>query len=460
MDFSSIKKYISNQINNMAPVRVIIVSFVLIIILGTVALSLPFSTKEGNTSILEAAFTATSATCVTGLSLFDTYSHFTFAGQFTILLLIQVGGLGLATFTTAFFLLFRKKIGYKNLFLFSEASGKSGLDISQLLKVVLGLTFTCEAIGALILMIRFVPAYGGLGVWAAIFCSVSAFCNAGFDVLGFIDGNTSASAFVGDPLVSFTLSALIFVGALGFMVIQDIYINKVEVLIKRKPIHKLSFHSQLCIRVSAILLLVGAVFFFILEYNYTLKDLDLGSKIIASIFQSVNTRTAGFASVNIGEEQELTKLLTIVLMFIGGSPGSTAGGIKVTTFAVLLATVFATLKGSENVNLLGHRFDKKTCNKAITIIFMGAALVIINIVILSVSGNHSTLDSLFEIVSAFGTVGLSTGITGDLNALEQIAIIITMFIGRVGPASLGLAILLKNRRTGETILPEGRTLIG
>lgn len=461
MNFSEVKEFISNKISKMAPVRLIVNSFLLIIFLGTVILAMPFSSKDAPLSIIDAAFTATSATCVTGLSLFDTFTKFTFVGQLTILILIQVGGLGLATFTTAFFLLFRRKIGYKNLFLFSEASGGSGLDIASLLKIVLAMTFCCEFIGAALLMIRFVPLYGMQGAWSAIFVSISAFCNAGFDILGFIPGNSSASAFAGDAFVSFTISALIFIGSLGFLVLQDIYVNKFMNMVRRKETTRLSFHSHICIKVSLVLLVVGAVFFFCFEYNNTLSDFSFFEKIIVSVFQSVNTRTAGFASINIGAENDITKLLTIILMFIGGSPGSTAGGIKVTTFIIIIATVLSTLRSNDNVNFLNHRIERKTVYKAITVIFLGVVIIFIDLLIL-LFFNHfdSTLDTLFEVVSAFATVGLSAGVTAELNFVGKLAIILTMFVGRVGPVSFGLAILLKPRKPGETILPEGRILIG
>ncbi|MFI3206876.1 MAG: potassium transporter TrkG [Clostridia bacterium] len=443
------------------PIRTIVYSFVVVILIGTILLTLPFSSNGERVSILDSAFTATSATCVTGLSLFDTYSTFSFFGQAVILLLIQVGGLGFATFATAFTLLMRKKLGFRNLIVYSESAGTNGLDIISLLKVVIIVTFSCELIGALLLMIRLVPLYGALGAWASCFVSISAFCNAGFDVLGFIEGNSSASAFVADPLFSLTISALIFIGSLGFLVIQDIFVHKVLYKIEKKPYFKLSFHSQICLRISAILLLVGALGFFVLEYNNTMKDLNVFEKIIASIFQSVNTRTAGFASVDIGAQNDITKLLTIFLMFIGGSPGSTAGGIKVTTFVVIASTIVSTMRSREDVVFLSCRFAKKTVYKAITVMFLALIVVVIDLIVLNFFNPiGNTLDTLFESVSAFATVGLSTGVTADLNIIGKIVIIITMFLGRVGPASFGIAILLKGSKRGETIYPEGRMLIG
>ncbi len=460
MYLSEIKERVLKEIKAMPPVKLIVLSFIVIIFVGTILLCLPFASKGKPISIINSLFTSTSATCVTGLSVFDTYSSFTFFGQLVILLLIQVGGLGLATFTTALLLLLKRKIGYKDIFFYSEAAGHNDLDIKGLLKAVLTVTFTCELIGALLLMIRFVPNYGLIGVWSSIFVSISAFCNAGFDVLGFIEGNSSVSAFAGDALVSFTLSGLIFIGSLGFVVIQDVYLAKVRPIFKRTNKKRLSFHSNMCIKVSIALLLIGSVFFMLFEYDNTLKELNFFEKIVASIFQSTNTRTAGFSSVNIGAEKDITKLLTMMLMFIGGSPGSTAGGIKVTTFVVIIATVVSTLRARENINFLNHRFVNKTVYKAITTIFLGASLVLVGGVFLIIGSDYSSIDAFFEMVSAFATVGLSAGITAELTALEKIVVVITMFIGRVGPASLGLAVLLKPRSVGEIVLPEGRTLIG
>ncbi len=457
MNYQNIKE----KIKQMPPSRIIVLSFILVILLGTALLCLPFSTKSGYLNPLDALFTATSATCVTGLSLFDTYSSFTFFGQGVILLLIQIGGLGLATFATAATLFLRKKLGYKNLLVLSEMSGTNSLDMVSLLKAIMVITFSCEFIGSALLAIRFVPEYGALGLWSAVFVSVSAFCNAGFDILGFIPGNSSVTAFAGDQLVSFTISGLVFMGSLGFLVVQDIFVSKLQRLVKRKPVSKLTFYSQICLRISAILVGVGALLFFIFEYNNTLEGMNILDKITTSIFQSVNTRTAGFASVNIAEEYEITRILTMVLMFIGGSPGSTAGGIKITTFLVIMSTVVSTMRGKEDPMFLGHRFIKKTVFKAITIAFLSAVLIIIDVVIITYFNNPGeSINVVFESVSAFGTVGLSAGVTSELNIVGKIVVIITMFIGRVGPASLGIAIMIKPKKNATSILPEAKMLIG
>ncbi len=452
---------VAEKIKDSTPVRIIVASFILVILVGSVLLSLPFSSKGTPVPFLDAAFTATSATCVTGLSLFDTYQTFTVIGQAVILVLIQVGGLGLATFVTAFTLLFRKKLGYKNLLLVSESAGTSNLYINALLVMIMKFTFISEAIGAGLLMIRFVPEYGLQGFWSAVFVAVSAFCNAGFDILGFIPGNSSMTAFVNDPLVSLTVSLLIFVGSLGFIVVNDIYLSKISTRLKHKEPARLNFHSQVCLRMAIILLSVGAVAFFVFEYNNTVESLNPAEKALASVFHSVNTRTAGFASVDMAATAESTKLVTIALMFIGGSPGSTAGGIKVTTILVLIATIISTMKGSTDSSLWGHRFNKKVVYKSLSVVCMALALIIVeSIVIISSQHSAGTLNVLFEATSAFGTVGLSTGVTAQLNTVGKLIVMFTMFIGRVGPATFGIAVLTRQKKGAESILPEGRMLVG
>lgn len=445
-----------------SPTRIIVVSFVCLILLGTVLLILPFSSRDGVfTDPVNALFTATSATCVTGLSVYDTYGYWSPFGQAVILVLIQCGGLGLSTFATAFTLLFRRRLGIRELSLVRESAGGSSLDVVSLLRVVVLFTFACEAIGAGLLMLRFVPEYGNLGIWASVFASISAFCNAGFDLFSFVPGNASLSAFNGDPLVTLTLCALIIIGSTGFVIFQDIYRKKMYPIFRRKPRERLSFHSQVCLHTTLLLLAVGTVLIFVLEFNNTFRDLSFFEKLNAAFFQSTNTRTAGFASVNIAQEKDVTKLVTILLMFIGGCPGSTGGGIKVTTAVVLFAAVKSTLTGEEDTVILKHRFDGAAVSKALTVVTMGLAVVALNTVLISVlHENVDTIDAIVEAVSAFATVGLTAGTTGKLGVIAKLVLSVTMFIGRVGPVSLGLAILMRGSKKGGRILPEGRMLIG
>ncbi len=459
--FFMAKKRAEGRKKEIPPVRLIVISFVLLIVAGTALLSLPISQKSGGVSLLDSLFTATSATCVTGLSIGDTYCTWSLFGQGVILFLIQVGGLGLATFAIGFSLLIRRKMGIREMLIFSETSGGKLPELSFLLRLVLGFTLLCEMIGAGLLMLRFVPLYGERGVWPAVFIAVSAYCNAGFDILGFIPGNSSLSAFAGDPLVSLTVSFLIIIGGLGFVVVANIYESKLKARFRRLERTKLNFHSQICLRISLGLLLFGTLGFFILEYGNTMKDLSFFEKLNAAFFQSANTRTAGFASVDIGAQGDMTKLLSAFLMFIGGCPGSTAGGIKVTTFVVLFVTLRSTIRGEREPVTLKHRFSEEQVYKSFTAAVLGLLLVLLNVwVITALNPQVSLLNSLYEAVSAFGTVGLSAGITSTLEPVSKLCLILTMLIGRVGPISFGLSIMMRKKPKGDSILPEGRMLIG
>ncbi len=455
------EKKLGERIRNAAPVRIIVVSFLLLILLGTLLLTLPFSSQEGATDPLNAFFTATSATCVTGLSVVDTTAHWSAFGQGVILFLIQLGGLGFSTFAIGFTLLVRRKLGLRELMLASESTGGSALDAVSLMKLMLGFTFFCEALGAGLLMLRFVPMLGTEGIWPAVFVAVSAYCNAGFDILGNVPGNSSMTAFAGDPLVSLTVSALIIIGGLGFVVVQDIYQCKLLSRFQRKEPARLRFFSQICLRGTVVLLVLGTLSFLLLEYNNTMKGLNFFEKLNAAFFQSANTRTAGFASVNIAGEKDFTKVLTCILMFIGGCPGSTAGGIKISTFVVLFVTVLSTMRGREEPVVLKHRFSVSMVHKALTVMLLGLLLVFVDAgVISNMNPPIPFLDCLFEATSAFATVGLSAGVTPRLEPISKLLLCFTMFVGRVGPVSFGLSSLMRRRGEGDSVLPEGRMLIG
>lgn len=449
------------RVKSAPPVRIIVTSFLLLILIGTGLLMAPFSSHTGATDPLTALFTATSATCVTGLSVVDTTAHWTVFGQAVILVLIQMGGLGLSTFAIGFTLLVRRKLGIRELLLASESSGGSTIDAVSLMKLMLGFTFGCEALGAGLLMLRLVPMLGTAGIWPSVFVAVSAYCNAGFDILGFIPGNSSLTAFAGDPLVSLTVSGLIIVGGLGFVVVQDIYQCKIASRFRGKEPVRLRFYSQICLRVTAILLALGTLAFFLLEYGNTMAGLNFFEKLNAAFFQSANTRTAGFASVNIANERDFTKVFTCILMFIGGCPGSTAGGIKVSTFVVLTVTVISTMRGREEPVILKHRFPSGMIHKSLTVAILGLLLVFVDAGIISnLNPPIPFMDCLFEAASAFGTVGLSANVTPRLEPISRLLLCLTMFIGRVGPVSFGLSIMMRRRGEGGAILPEGRMLIG
>lgn len=457
-----LKEKLSKKLKTTAPVRLIVISFLLVIVVGSLLLMLPISVKAGQppTQPIDALFTATSATCVTGLAIYDTYTHWTVFGQIVILVLIQIGGLGFSTFAIGFTLLVRKKLGIREMVIAGETSGGSMPNMKSLIRLMLGFTFICELTGALLLMLRFVPMFGAGGIWPSIFIGISAYCNAGFDVIGFL-GQSSMSYFAGDPLVSLTISGLIIIGGLGFIVVQDIYQCKIATLRRHQDSVRLNFHTQICLRVTVILLLVGTATFLLFEYNNTMGHLNFFEKLNASFFQSTNTRTAGFASVDIGKQTEFTKIISVLLMFIGGCPGSTAGGIKVTTLVVLLATVMATIRGRGDPNMLKHRFATGAVYRALTVIFLAFCLIFLDAGIIAwMNPGVPVLDAVFEATSAFGTVGLTANLTPHLDPLSKFMLSFTMFIGRVGPLSFGLSIMMRHKDKSDSILPEGRMLIG
>lgn len=460
-DFSEIRQQMSEKLKTTPPVRIIVISFALIILVGTLLLMLPIASKVGPANPIDALFTATSATCVTGLVVGDTFTLWTPFGQGVILACIQLGGLGLSTFTIGFSLLVRRKLGIRELKLASESSGGSGLDIAGLLRLTIGFTFACECIGACLLALRFVPQFGVRGIWPSIFCAISAYCNAGFDVVGFYSTQGSLTAYAGDPLVSLTISFLIIIGGLGFIVVQDIYLCKIQPVFRHKDTTKLNFHSQICLRVTIGLLLFGTLGFFLLEYNNTMAGLNFFEKLNCAFFQSTNTRTAGFASVNIAEQLEFTKVLSVLLMFIGACPGSTGGGIKTTTLTVLVVAVLCTIRGKDDVVVLRHRFSTPAVYKAFTLTFVSILLVFIDAgVVSSLNPDILYIDCLYEATSAFGTVGLSANVTPNLDPISKLILVFTMFIGRVGPLSFGLSILMRHKEKATSIYPEGRMLIG
>lgn len=444
----------SHKMRDVPPVRLIVCSFLGLILLGTFLLTLPVSGRSGWTDPLTALFTATSCTCVTGLSVVDTTTHWSLFGQAVMLGLIQLGGLGLSTFAVAFTVLIRRKMGIRARLLASESSGGENMDALSLLRWMLGFTFVCELTGALLLLLRLYPRYGTDAIWPSVFVAVSAYCNAGFDIWGFVPGNTSSLvAFAEDPLVSLTVSFLVIFGGLGFVVVRDLF--------TRKKGEMLRFHTKICLGMTALLLLFGTVLFFWMEYDGVLSEMSFAGKWIASFFQSANARTAGFASVDIAAERDMTKVLSSVLMMIGGCPGSTAGGLKVTTLVVILVTVGSTLRGQVEPSVLRHRFSSALVNKAVTIAVLGILVLFVDSALLSaLNPQLAFIDCLYEAASAFGTAGLTANVTTRLEPISRLLLCLTMFIGRVGPLSFGLSILLRPRRGGELVLPEASLLIG
>ncbi len=454
---------------NAKPARVISASFMLVITVGTVLLMMPFAASSGHSvGLLRALFTATSATCVTGLVVLDTATGWTLFGQVVILALIQIGGLGLVTITSFFYSLMRRKTSLKTLVVTAESTASFGFaDVLRLVRQVVVITFSIELVGALLLSWRYVGYFGWKqGLYKGFFQAVSAFCNAGFDVLGDTASGPCSSlvAFNGDPVVLMTTGLLIILGGLGFVVWSDL------LALPRK--RKLEFHSRLVLTMTGILIGIGFVLYYVIERQNTGSTYALGSlptwqQPLAALFQSVTTRTAGFNSIDQATLSDSSKFLTTILMFIGAAPGSTAGGIKITTFTVIIATVISDIRGEDNPLLFRHRLARETFTRALAIFGLAFSIVVVGVMSLSAieqsalqTGRFSFLDLLFEATSAFGTVGLSSVGTPTLQPLSWLFLIPAMYLGRVGPASFAIGLAMRKLRHTERIRPEGKTMIG
>lgn len=439
------------------PTQTIAISFALLILIGTALLLLPWSTRRG-ISVLDALFTATSAACVTGLVAVDTYTAFTGFGQAVVLGLIQIGGLGLVTLTSFLGLTMRRRMGFRSLQLASESiSAPGAVEARRLLGTVIKVAFACEGAGALALCAAFVPEYGAEGVWIAVFLAVSAFCNAGFDILGRIAPYTSLTAYTGNWYVQGVLIALIVSGGLGFLVWQE--------LAALRRTKRISLHTEVVLVFTVLLLVGGAAGFAALEWSNpgTIGGMSAGDKLMASLFQSASARTAGFNTVDLAATNQLTRLFLCILMFIGAAPGGTGGGIKVTTFSVLAVTVLSVARGREDAVIFGRRIPKRTVYRAMAIALLSLAAVMVASVTMffNTSAAVTEMDSLFESVSAFATVGVSIGVTATMNHAARIVTMITMFAGRVGPVSLAISLAAgdSSKQVWE-VLPEGRITVG
>lgn len=439
-----------------SPPRIVGLSFLGAILLGTIVLSLPVSVCPGqDIRFIDALFTATSATCVTGLIVKDTGSFFSNFGQAVILCLFQAGGLGIMTLSTVFAVMLGKKLSLKqNLVIQSTVGKEKRKGIAALLKYIVLLTLMFEAAGAIVLFLA------GFSLKAAIFHAVSAFCNAGFSVF-----SDSFSAYQGDIMVNLAIMALIIAGGLGFVVLLEIPKLRFWFASKKNPSVSLSLQAKIALSVSLVLIVLGATAIFALENKGALTELPLKNKICASFFQSATARTAGFNTLNIDSLSIASKLFLVFLMFVGASPGSTGGGIKTVTFGVILASLWAMMKNRPFVSLFGRRLSQEVLNKAMVIFGLSLLWIFIFSLMLSITESDSCpqpglfIKILFEVTSAFGTVGLSTGITAGLSTLGKMLIIVTMFVGRVGPLTLVLAMALRQQVTLFRY-PEEKVMVG
>lgn len=448
---------------HLSPTRVIVASFFAVILCGALLLMLPVSTRDGSIAFIDALFTATSATCVTGLIVYDTFAKFTGFGQAIIILLIQIGGLGLVTLTTFFNVALRKRMGFKTMLLASESiSLEEAAGAKQLLYIVMRTSLGLEMCGALLLMAVMVPQYGAAGIWISVFTAISAFCNAGFDIFGRLSEYTSVTTYAGNWYVLTIIMLLIIFGGIGFIVWQDLFSYHRR--------HKLTLQTKLVLAMTAIMIFGGAFAFGLLEWNnpMTMGNMPVGEKILSCLFQSVTCRTAGFNSIDQAHLHDASKLVSTLLMFIGAAPGGTAGGVKVTTFATVILAVAAVLRGRDDPVLRGRRIEKKVVYRALAIVTLGMGILICTALIMAFNtpGRNGMVDSnlvdcLYESASAFGTVGLSDGVTAQLTAFGKAATILTMLIGRVGPVSMGSSLA---SRPGELsrreVLPEAKIVVG
>lgn len=436
-------------------VQVLVLGFLITIIVGTLLLMLPISSiARVVTNPLDALFTATSAVCVTGLITIDTGTYWSLFGQIVIITLIEVGGLGFMTFGTLFAMLLGKKITLKERLVIKESVNAFNIQgVVRLIRHIFLFTILVQIGGGILLSFAFIPKYGVIkGIYMGLFHAVSAFCNAGFDLIGKYRSLTYLNNNIYLLLV---VSALIIIGGLGFYVWIDIY--------KFRSRRKLAVHSKIVIMITSILLLGGTLLMLFVEYKnpHTLLSMDFPHKIANSFFSTVTARTAGFNSIDTNLMTNGGKALTVFLMFIGGSPGSTAGGLKTATFGLIIITVISVVKGKEDTEAFGRSFSKEVVYKAFALLFIAVALVLVVTFVLCITQpGEKFIDLLFEATSAFATTGITTGVTQRLDTIGKIVIIITMYCGRVGPLTLAVALTKQTKKKKGYKYPEGKILIG
>ena len=445
--------------------QIIAIGFIILIAVGTFLLTLPIASADGTaTPVIDALFTATTSSCVTGLVTVNTLEHWSTFGHIVILILIQFGGLGVVTFTTLFLIFTGKRISLKQRMVIQDAYNLDTLKglVKLTKRVVMG-TFCVEGVGALFYMIRFVPQFGARGIWISIFTSVSAFCNAGIDILG----PDSLAPYRSDVLVNVTTMALIIVAGLGFPVWWDVIrVGKAARSedTKGRIFQKLSLQSKLVLSVTFFLITGGALFILIADWSHerSLGSLPVYEKILAAFFQSVTVRTAGFQTILQEGFTNASQLVSMILMFIGGSPGGTAGGVKTVTISMIVLSVMANLKGDKDTEIFHRRISDGMIRKGVAVVTVSFAVLLVSIIALSLTmPEASILDVVYESVSAIATVGLSRSFTGSLTTVGKAIIICTMYLGRIGPITMALAFnaRAKNKKAGRQ-LPEERIMVG
>lgn len=452
-------------IQHFTPTQQITLSFILVILTGAFLLSLPISNVATPAPFIDHLFISASAVCVTGLATIYPIVEYSTFGQVVMIVLMQIGGLGLMTLIASFLVFMSGKLSLHTKLAMSEAVNRSDFfDFHHFMRAIIKYTLFFEAIGFILLSFRFVPEYGlKTGLFNSLYVSVSAFCNAGFDNLG----TTSLVAYVNDPLVSLTVAGLIIVGGLGFGVWFNISFGTKAILRGKHTfqyvLSHLKLHSKLAISMTLILIVTGMLLILGIEYTNvdSIAQLDFGTKLLSSFFQSVTLRTAGFATLNIGLLRPATQFIMIIYMFIGGSPGGTAGGIKTTTFAILILMIIAELRGEKNIVIFNRTIERENFRKAFIIFFALLTTLFTGILLLTLVEPFDFLSIAFEATSAIATVGLSMGITTSLSFFGKSIIIALMYLGRIGPLTLLLSInSSKNSKGTELIYPNGDILIG
>lgn len=447
--------HMSNR--NIRPSRMIILVFLVIILVGAVLLTLPVSSKGyQSVGFLKALFTATSATCTTGLVVVDTEQHWTIFGQAVILLLCQIGGLGFMAIISLFYFLLNKKIGLRERLMMMESMNLLDFEgIVKLMKHLLVGTLILELGGTVILSACFIPDYGvGGGIWRGIFMSVSAFCNAGFINCYSADIFSNSMSFHGNLIILITMGFLIVVGSLGFYVWEDI--------LARRRFRKLRLHSKLVLIVTASLIVLGTVIYLVLEggNSNSLGEMSMPRKIVVSLFQAISDRTAGFDAAGHALLREDTKLLSTIFMFIGGSSGSTAGGVKTVTVGVLLLSAISLLRGRQELVIFHKKISQTQINQASTLVFVGMGIILIAGIIISILDDAGLFQSLYEATSAYSTAGMSIGITPDAGPWVLIIIMFLMFFGKIGVLSISIAFLLRQQGQIRYSYPMEKVIIG
>ena len=452
---------ISKRRFKLSTTQIILLSFLVTILLGSVLLALPISSRDGEAvPYLDALFMATSSTCVTGLVTLPTVSTWSIFGQIVILILIQIGGLGIITIMSGLMLLLNRKMGIGDRLLIQDSFNLNTMSgLSKFVKNVLVGTLIIEGAGALLYMIVFVPEFGAAGIWISIFNAVSAFCNAGIDIIA----ENSLCDYATNPLINIVTSMLIILGGIGYIVWWDVLrVVKSRSPKNRRIFRHLTLHSKIAITFTAGLILVGAILIFAFEYSNprTIAQMSLFDKIQVSFFQSVTTRTAGFATIPQEKLTNASAVVSIILMLIGGSPVGTAGGMKTVTTVVLICSALATIRNKNSASLFGRRISEDSVKKAVAVSVAFLAICTASVILLLATGDMSAIDAVYETVSATATVGLSRDLTASLNEIGKLVIIVTMYFGRVGPISLAVALGSKNQAQNVISEPSEDISIG